>query len=123
MTPAIIALVLLAAPALQPPAETGRVVYYSDTWDWSRIAANHGLAIPDGYTPIAVPDCTQLGYRGELTLPDRRIPVFIADCAAPEDRAAIERRNIVAEIPYDVAAAEPGMIRDGSVPGTVEVRP
>lgn len=107
-------------PISAPPL-SGKIFYYDKRWDWTRIARNHGLGIPPGRTPIATANCRSLGRTGWLTLGSSVSPVavFVADCTAPADLALVRRRNIVAEIPWDLAATVPGMIADGWVLGTL----
>ena len=86
----------------------GQAAYYGESWDWDRIAENHGLEVPAGLIPVATPDCYWLGHRADLRIGDgQAIPAYVADCSwaehydGPED--TIVANSVVVEVPYWLA--------------------
>lgn len=97
-------LTLLRAIALLISISAGTAVYYGPGHDWDRIAENQGVQVPAGYTPIAHWDCNTLGRRGLLWLGDAEpLRIIVADCTRPEHIALVRSRDIVAEVPHEIA--------------------
>jgi hypothetical protein len=105
----------LSATWYGPPQE-GFAVHYGESWDWARIADKHGVVIPDEHVPVAHWDCSTLGRTALLQLGtgEHFIPCVVADCTYPEHVALVQDRDIVAEVPFEVA------VEYGFVGGRIE---
>lgn len=71
----------------------------------NRLAWNHVTPCAECVGQIALLDCGHLGAHAYLTIAENVSgPYLVVDCAATQDRAALEARKLVGEVDHATAA-------------------